>query len=204
MRDIIINPLTLFALLEAVAARPSLVQYGAPKPSRFDEFVTDPPRVLGRAGLHEQTLSGSEEDLDMALNRAPAELAPAHGLRYHDVVYDASSSETLNHYDGSDSEVGTYYPSAYRADGHEPSGSPWSSLSTGASSVPSEVVKRSLEPSGLHRLVTEAPRKAPFSVGYTREQDDWLLLSTSQHDPHWDDVSTAYRVPPFTTAALRR
>ncbi|KAL1486331.1 hypothetical protein MTO96_031431 [Rhipicephalus appendiculatus] len=173
MRDIIINPLTLFALLEAVAARPSLVQYGAPKPSRFDEYVTDPPQVLEQAGFHEQ-LSGSDDDLDTTLNRSPAELAPAHGLRYHDVVYDASS-ETFSYYDR---EGGTYYPSAYRAAGHEPS--------------------------GRRRLVTEAPRKAPFSVGYTREQDDWLLLATSHHDPHWNDVSTAYRVPPFTTAALRR
>ncbi|KAL3196176.1 hypothetical protein MRX96_015581 [Rhipicephalus microplus] len=165
MHNKIINPLTLFALLEAVAARPLLVQHGAPKPSRFDEYVTEPPRILGRAWLHEQTLSNSEDDV--ASNRAPAELAPAYGLRYHDVVYDASS-ETLDRYDGSDTREGTYYPSAYRADGHEPSGS----------------------------LEVHWPQQFPH--------DDWLLLSTSQHDPHWDDVSTAYRVPPFTTAALRR
>ncbi|KAL1486330.1 hypothetical protein MTO96_031431 [Rhipicephalus appendiculatus] len=140
MRDIIINPLTLFALLEAVAARPSLVQYGAPKPSRFDEYVTDPPQVLEQAGFHEQ-LSGSDDDLDTTLNRSPAELAPAHGLRYHDVVYDASS-ETFSYYDR---EGGTYYPSAYRAAGHEPSGSLQSLLAAETSSVPSEVVKRSLE-----------------------------------------------------------
>uniref|UniRef100_A0A6M2DB26 Putative secreted protein ovary overexpressed n=1 Tax=Rhipicephalus microplus TaxID=6941 RepID=A0A6M2DB26_RHIMP len=196
MHNKIINPLTLFALLEAVAARPLLVQHGAPKPSRFDEYVTEPPHILGRAWLHEQTLSNSKAAV--ASHRAPAELAPAYGLRYHDVVYDASS-ETLNRYD---TREGTYYPSAYRADGHEPSGSLGSSLATAVPSVPSEVVKRLLVPSS--RLVTEAPRKAPFSVGYTREHDDWLLLSTLQHDPHWDDVSAAYRVPPFTTGALRR
>lgn len=198
MRDVnsIINPLTLFALLEAVTARSLPVHSGAPKPSRFDEYVTNPPRVLASYGFLKQT-SSNDEDIDVALNRPPAELAPGNGLRYHDIVYDLSS-ETVNYYDGSDDS--TYYPSAYQATGHEPSGSDPTLLGT---SVPSEVVKRSFEPSHRRQPITEAPRKAPFSVGYTREEDDWLLLSTSQHDPHWEQVSSSYRVPPFTAAVLR-
>ncbi|XP_075526448.1 uncharacterized protein LOC142558175 [Dermacentor variabilis] len=204
MRDIsaIISPLALIALLEAVTARPLLVLPDAAKPSKFDEYVIDPPDIVERGGLHIQRPS-SDDELDVTLSRPPAELAPAHGLRYHDVVYDMSS-ETADYYDD---DRGPQYR-AYRAPayqvGHSASRR---TLRTGSevSSVPSEVVKRSLGPSGLsdrRRLVTEAPRKAPFSVGYTREEDDWLLLSTRHHEPHWE-ASTAYRVPPFT-APLRR
>ncbi|XP_037582402.1 uncharacterized protein LOC119465990 [Dermacentor silvarum] len=134
----------------------------------------------------------------MTLSRPPAELAPAHGLRYHEVVYDMSS-ETADYFDD------RTYPPAYQAGREHPGSLQPLRTASEVSSVASEVVKRSLEPSGdsdRRRPVTEAPRKAPFSVGYTREVDDWLLLSTSHHDPHWD-VSTAYRVPPFT-AAVRR
>ncbi|XP_050031127.1 uncharacterized protein [Dermacentor andersoni] len=204
MRDItvIISPLALIALLEAVTARPSLVLPGAAKPSKFDEYAIDPPDIVQRGGLHEQR-PGSDDELDVTLSRLPAELAPAHGLRYHDVVYDISS-ETAGYYDDDRGpQYRAYSAPAYKA-AHSASRQ---TLRTGseASSVPSEVVKRSLGPSGLSdrsRPVTEAPRKAPFSVGYTREEDDWLLLSTRHHDPHWE-APTAYRVPPFTVAVRR-
>ncbi|XP_070376822.1 uncharacterized protein [Dermacentor albipictus] len=204
MRDItaIISPLALIALLEAVTGRPSLVLPGAAKPSKFDEYVIDPS--VERGGLHEQRPS-SDDELDVTLSRPPAELAPAHGLRYHDAVYDMSS-ETADYYDDDRGpQYRAYLPPAYQArHGHSASRQ---NLRAGSqvSSVPSEVVKRSLGPSGLsdhRRQVTEAPRKAPFSVGYTREEDDWLLLSTRHHEPHWE-ASTAYRVPPFT-APVRR
>ncbi|KAK8778797.1 hypothetical protein V5799_019860 [Amblyomma americanum] len=208
MRDVnVIRPLALFAFLGVATARPTVVDYGTTKPSRFDEYVTDEPGSAER-GLH-VLRSTNRDDLSATSGQPPAVLAPAHGPHYHEVVFDMSSESTGDYFDDGlhDSAFGnfpggpTHYSPSYESAIH--SFGSLQDLSSGPehSVAHTGVAKRSLvsrgRPGTRPRPTTAVPRKAPFSVGYTRE-DYWRPLSTSVHS-YASSHRELFNVPPFTT-----
>lgn len=196
----VIQPVVLLTLLGIVMARPSSFNQ-VEEPSRLDVFVTDPTAAS-------QPYSHSTDANRFAEERSPhqprAELAPAQGMYYHNVVYDLLSGST-DDYDGHDDGTSagllgpdpTYYPAAYAAALLQSL-----KLSQQHGDEASRVAKRSLDVSprdGPKRPAFLAHSNVPFTMGYTRE-DDWRQASTaaSRYAPH--RPVSSHELPPFTAA----
>lgn len=192
----VIQRLVLLAFSGIVVARPSSFNQGA-EPSRLDVLVTDPTAA---SQSYSYTTDANLFDEERSPQQPLAELAPAQGLYYHNVVYDLSGS--ADDYDGLGDAASagllgspTYYPPAYAASRYSSSAAELQSLQQDGDQA-SRVAKRSLDPrDGPRRPAVLAHSNVPFTLGYTREDGDWRPAAR-RYVPH--RPVSSHELPPFT------